>query len=222
MVRSNHPPQSDGDLVKKILGLDLSLNSTGFCILDPTQGTPSHASTIKAPTIEFTKDGIPIEWQKEFGYGRIQWKNKGGPEDRYQKINLIGLVIAELINVGRIDHILLEDYGFARRISGSTIGIAELGAVIRMRLYKGPGFFAVPPATLKKFAANKGNVGKEIILKEIFKRWDFDTDSSDIGDAFALVKMGQALRGEIQITKLQTECLKKVEWWGRRSGWRIS
>jgi crossover junction endodeoxyribonuclease RuvC len=50
---------------------------------------------------------------------------------------------------------------------------------------------------LKKFVAGKGNVDKNVVLKEVFKRWQFDTDDDNIADAFVLMQIGRCLAGQL-------------------------
>ena len=94
--------------------------------------------------------------------------------------------IKEILSKEKIEIIYLEGLSF-----GSHGKIAELGALhylIRILLYKYINFKVIPPTTLKKFVI-KGNAKKELMLKEVFKQWGYDTDSNDLCDAYALAKM---------------------------------
>lgn len=54
------------------------------------------------------------------------------------------------------------------------------------------GFIDVAPTQLKKFATGKGQCDKNLILKEVYKRWGYDTDNDNLADAFVLAKIGEA------------------------------
>jgi len=47
---------------------------------------------------------------------------------------------------------------------------------------------AVKPTTIKKFVTGKGNAKKDTIIKEIYKRWGFDTDNNNTADAYAIAQ----------------------------------
>ena len=53
------------------------------------------------------------------------------------------------------------------------IALMEMGYDIRL----------TEPTTLKKFVTGKGNAKKDIVIKEILKRWKVDFDSNDLADA---------------------------------------
>ncbi len=61
------------------------------------------------------------------------------------------------------------------------------------------------PGQIKKFITGKGNAKKELILKEVFRRYDFDTSDNNIADAFAIAKYVQKenkdVKGTGEITK---------------------
>jgi len=101
--------------------------------------------------------------------------------------------------------ILIEDYAPAAR--GQTNKIAECTGILKYKLL----FDQKVPAEniklcsiqhLKMFAVGKGNCKKELVIKEVYKKWGFDTNSNDIADAFVLAKMafsiysGIALQGK--------------------------
>ena len=45
------------------------------------------------------------------------------------------------------------------------------------------------PSKIKKFITGKGNSKKELMLKEIYKRWGFETDNHNTGDAYAIAQL---------------------------------
>ena len=67
-----------------------------------------------------------------------------------------------------------------------------------------------PPKILKMFVTGNGNSGKDLMIREVFKRWNFDTNNNDVADAFGLAKMAYSFDHIEDLTKKQKESLKKV------------
>ena len=51
------------------------------------------------------------------------------------------------------------------------------------------------PSQLKKFATGKGNVDKNVVIKEVYKRFGIDTDDDNTADAVVLGHIGMSLTG---------------------------
>lgn len=92
---------------------------------------------------------------------------------------------------------VIEDFGFGTKGRGFEIG--GLGWAVRIALYerKMP-YILVAPTVVKKFVCGVGNVDKNVILKEVYKRWNFDTNDDNVADAFALNKIAEGLVGRYQ------------------------
>lgn len=108
--------------------------------------------------------------------------------------------------------IIIEGYGFAR--TQNIIPLIEIGTVMRYNLWTdGYNYIDVPPTSLKKFVTGKGNVKKEQMLKEVFKRFHIDCYSSDEADAVGLAYFGMALDNKLKIELPQAnlEALKKFQ-----------
>jgi crossover junction endodeoxyribonuclease RuvC len=68
-----------------------------------------------------------------------------------------------------------------------------LHGVIRRELWlRGQWIASVPPATLKVFAAGKGNAKKPEIAVDVYMRWRFRSDCDDVTDAFACSRLAAA------------------------------
>lgn len=90
--------------------------------------------------------------------------------------------------------ILIEDYFTNRNNPKAVIQLCELGTVVRYKLLKaGRGFWLVAPTQLKKFCTGKGNVGKDVILKDVYKKWGLDLNNNNIADASVLAFLARAL-----------------------------
>jgi crossover junction endodeoxyribonuclease RuvC len=89
--------------------------------------------------------------------------------------------------------VLIEGYAYAAK-GQAVISLGELGGVLRLALYEAAiPVIEISPAQVKKFTTGKGNAPKNIMLKEVFKRFNVDIDDDNIADAFALVQLGCAL-----------------------------
>ena len=110
--------------------------------------------------------------------------------------------------------ILMEDYAFGA--SGKTFEIAECCGILKWRLFYEAGirpenFLLCSNTHLKMFACNKGNAAKELIIKECYKKWGFDTNDNNEADAFVLWKIAQALRDGKHITAYQADVLDRIK-----------
>lgn len=96
--------------------------------------------------------------------------------------------------------ICLEDY--APKYMGSAIVNIEITAVSKYMIHQlGLGYWKVSVGTLKKFVTGKGNSTKDVIMKDIFKKWGFDTDNNNIADSFGLAMWGGAMENAINCNK---------------------
>ena len=67
------------------------------------------------------------------------------------------------------------------------------------------------PNQVKKFATNKTTAGKELIMKEVYKRWGFDTDNNNLSDAYAMAQIGRAYLGSMdKLTAFQQEVIDSL------------
>jgi crossover junction endodeoxyribonuclease RuvC len=90
------------------------------------------------------------------------------------------------------DFVILENYAFAA--SGQITRIAELCGCFKHALWlvrdvTPERLSIVSPQTLKLFVTGKGIAKKEMMLKEVYKRWKIDTQSNNVADAFGAAKL---------------------------------
>lgn len=78
--------------------------------------------------------------------------------------------------------------------SQAALVLGELSACVRLAIYdhfedhrKYP--LKVPPMTLKKYAAGKGNAKKQEMLLQIYKRWGLEFNDDNAADAYALARL---------------------------------
>ena len=150
----------------RIIGLDLSLTAPGWYFCDVC----GSAANAQCGT-----------WQPQGrGLDRMDW---------------ICRKVLRLIPEHDDARVIIE--GFAFGAKGQAIyEIAGLGYIVRLALrYRGVPVLEVAPAQLKKYATGKGNATKEIIIREVFRRWGFEARDNNEADAFVLGQIGLALAG---------------------------
>lgn len=81
-----------------------------------------------------------------------------------------------------------EDYAFASPYNRERMG--ELGAQLKRALFEtGVPAMAVAPVQLKKFVAGQSHMPKDMIVKEVLKRFGVDAATDDEADAYALARI---------------------------------
>lgn len=164
----------------KVVGLDLSLRSAGLVAL---------------------RDDAHVLQERRIEDG----KKTDGPR-RLQRLR--DQVSDELYGLNP-DIIVMENYAYGARNQAHQVG--ELGGVIRLAMYEmGLTYVTVPPNTLKKFVTGKGNSPKDTMLKAVYKRWGFDTDSNDIADGYGLARIGLCIVAEKTAKQFRHDVLKNL------------
>ncbi|GIU69210.1 MAG: hypothetical protein KatS3mg002_0446 [Candidatus Woesearchaeota archaeon] len=143
-------------------GVDLSLNSAGVIILDF-----NYNIQIQKVITSKVEDEIDI---------RIN--------DIVNSILSIFLPYKDKLSVN------IEGLSFFVSKSQRGLQLAGLHYVLRNYLFTHSIPFEItPPTSLKKYITGKGTSNKNIIIKEIYKRWSVDFDSDDLADAYGLARM---------------------------------
>ena len=80
--------------------------------------------------------------------------------------------------------------------SHAALVLGELSAVVRLTIFdhydeEDPRKYPlkVPPMTLKKYAAGKGNAKKQEMLLQIYKRWGIEFNDDNAADSYALARL---------------------------------
>lgn len=145
-----------------IIGLDLSLTSTGVLVLDGK-------SVLSARAIQSNKIGEERLFDlREQLYAEVEQYRFSNP-----------LAVVEGYSMG-------SRAGQAFSI-GEWGGVARLTLLMH-----GIPFIVVPPSTLKKFTAGSGNAKKDEMRLHVYKKWGFEHKSNDVVDAYALARFGEA------------------------------
>lgn len=109
------------------------------------------------------------------------------------------------------DMVLIEDYAFSRGDKAHQIG--ELGGVLRVMFCEMDlRVIKVAPSAVKKFATGKGNAKKELMIKEVYKRWKFECDTNDEADAYTILQIGLAYTNRVNgLTAFQKEVIDALK-----------
>lgn len=156
----------------RILGLDLSLTSTGYCLLDGDR-VIWHGSLGSKDLREVERLALFDGWIREALYDHSPSRHGT-----------------------TIDHIGIEGYSFGSP-AGQTraFGLGELGGVIKLAIHQARiPMHIIPPGTWKKALCGNGSLKKDQVRLELFKRYGVEFTSQDTLDAWAV---GTCLRRQL-------------------------
>jgi Holliday junction resolvasome RuvABC endonuclease subunit len=166
------------------IGLDLSLSSTGFC---RKQGADISVETIKTDPRTAEND-----------LSRLRY--------------IVNACMSRIPDNTRI--ICLEDYFTPsnRGQIGSALKLVALGTVMRMTLYEaGMPFYVVSPSVLKKHITGKGNSQKDLIVREVYKRYGIDVKDNNQADGCVLAHIAEQIAmGTDGCPAFQKECIERL------------
>lgn len=155
-----------------LLGLDVSLTSTGIALLDAD--TTYILDSLKTLPI----DGIHVERHHKILTAltfHLNWIKENVSED------------ADIWGV-------IEGYAYGKdpKRGSQVITLAEIGGLVRYVVwrYTGHPLIVVAPNTLKLFVTGHGHAKKEQMLLFLFKKYGIEFKNNDEAEAFALAKMG--------------------------------
>ena len=173
--------------ISGIVGLDLSLTSTGFARigLNPKIEPVFHNIFKTDP-----KEGTDIERCLKIAQEIVMHSTKA-------------------------DLFFIEDYAYGIPAKVSRLAtLGELGGVVKIVIMKHTKCepFVVTPGTWKKFLCGKGNLNKDSFKLEVFKKYDIEPMGNDDAVAIAICDFAAcALRGEKhrEMLKYEQACIKK-------------
>lgn len=173
--------------MKKIIGLDLSLTSTGWYIID-----------------------------ESIQFGEIKTNPKKFPNliERVQYI--ADTLIQKIEEHGGVDLVVMQDY-FVGKNCQTVIQLSVLGTIVRYKMLKnGYSYLTVAPTQIKKYSTGSGTAHKDNMLKVVFKNYGLDTESNNIADACAIAYLGNTYLEYVQkgqkekLKKYEIQVLKKI------------
>lgn len=122
-----------------------------------------------------------------------------------------------LVESNAINLVIMESYAFGQGSSAYSLG--ELGGLIKMYcLDKDLPLFVMPIQTHKMFTTGKGNTKKDLMLKEVYKRYQIDITNDNVADAVSILKtfLGyldwvRSNRTDGNYTKPQLKAIAKID-----------
>lgn len=186
----------------KVIGIDPSISGTALVYIN--NGIP------KADyLIETSKIKQKVETQQDI----ILLKLK--------KLKKIYSQVYSLLDSIKPDVIAIEGYSYlgVRSLTGQAEVTAMILFAIDKYLWRENSktiLLSIQPTQLKKFITDKGTAKKELMIKEIYKRFNFDTDNNNVADAFCLAKVAESYamtdkeRKQNKLTKYQLNVLKEL------------
>lgn len=180
----------------KILGIDFSLTSPAYTILEGNQVTSYCLSSVKQP-IEITVNNFNIYIYPIKKYFTSTF-------DRMEYLSNFTVDIAK-----NCDITALEDYSYGSK--GLVFSIAEITGFVKYNLWKinkNPRLLA--PAVIKRWATGKGNANKEKMKESFIEKTGIELDNlcqlnklktlgspiSDIVDSFYIADYTQNLNSQ--------------------------
>jgi len=158
----------DGELIS--IGIDQSL--TGFALTALAHSNPMqyHTWVYKSPYFGVER----LVDIRQFLFDHLDYLSQNGRA--IQNIAMEGTVLA----------------------SHSALVLGELSALVKLTMYD---YFdddtrfpiQVPPMTLKKYAAGKGNAKKQEMLLQMYKRWGVEFNDDNAADSYALARLAAGI-----------------------------
>ncbi|MFA5355083.1 MAG: crossover junction endodeoxyribonuclease RuvC [Thermodesulfovibrionales bacterium] len=169
-----------------VLGLDLSLTSTGVILLDRDGGI------VRQETVRTKPNG-------------------NRPPDEINRLNGIVDRIFDGVNRKNVLLCAVEQVAFSRNMSSHS-SLVALNYFVRKRLMElGIPFILISPTSAKKFASGDGKAQKDMMLLETYRRWGVAFDSSDLCDAYVMARIGMITAGIAEPENAyQREIIKKL------------
>lgn len=169
-----------------------------------------------------SKNCAMVVWSPTRGLVAV-WKPKGTMPKGVLRLNkLMGDIGQEFLKLARDDlqgcikMIAMEAYSMAEKYGQHASG--EVGAAIKLavlaqfdprdrRAYP----VLVAPQQLKKFVAGNGNARKDMIPKEVLKRWGVDFDDPNIAEAYVLARIAHAVDARPEMTRFQADVVSALD-----------
>lgn len=124
-------------------------------------------------------------------------KPKAGAAEPARRLHELARAVERALRLHppRPELVLIEGYDLHPRGITSAHRLAELGGVIRLRLFElGVPYLEIPPASLKRYATGNGNANKDRMI-DAARALGATPADHDQADAFLLRHLGRAAYG---------------------------
>tara|TARA_Y100000034_G_scaffold136342_1_gene212299 strand:- start:2269 stop:2787 length:519 start_codon:yes stop_codon:yes gene_type:complete len=132
-----------------------------------------------------------------------------------ERLFIIRSFIKDLCEKHLIELIVMEGYSFGSRNTKFTFTAGEVGGTIKLLSFDlDIPLIIVSPTLLKKYVCGKGNVKKEQMLLQVYKKYNREFDNNNICDAYCLNEFVRRFKeyelNSENISKKDEECFKKL------------
>ena len=142
--------------------------------------------------------------------GQVQQQKEISSKKKQDPERFIDLAQQVLDSVTPADFVCIEGFSYGSKGAGVSTQYG-IGWILRAEMHRRRILYTeVPPSSLKKFATGKGNCKKDAMVLPIYKKWQFESDSDNIRDAYVLARIAKALEVKEELTAYQEDALKKV------------
>lgn len=163
----------------RVVGIDLSLTSTGLALPGPGwRHDPGHTMAVKKPSGQRADNGWPelrrLRWMRD----RVLEEVDRAAWDAVEQCQIPVLAVIEGIAISRT--------------TGHVMTRAGLWWLVVDALDSRPyvSWAQVSPTGRAKYATGKGNAGKDVVMREVARRFPTFAGGEDEADALVLRAMG--------------------------------
>jgi Holliday junction resolvasome RuvABC endonuclease subunit len=186
----------DGGLISGVITLGIDQSLTGFALTAMNVDTPESYET----------------WVYKSEYRGVK-----------RLSDISGWMIRKIDWLVHEQSCLIQDIAMEGTVlaSQSALVLGELAATVKLALWD---YFMdydhqdhlrvplqVPPMTLKKYAAGKGNAKKQEMLMQIYKRWGIEFNDDNAADSYALARLASGNSSDA-VEKAVVEQIKDLKY----------
>lgn len=132
--------------------------------------------------------------------------------------NTFEALFAKCFVPGALNVVCVEGYSFAQKNTRAH-SAGELGGIIRVQAIRaGYQVLLAPPSTVKVMSGAGGGAEKDMVVKEVYKKWHYDSPGNDAADAYVLMRIAYQWVSSLHEpaflrTKETTKLLAALEVW---------
>jgi len=134
---------------------------------------------------------------------------KNSDPDRFKRWDIYGMFTSTLIDKHQPSAVYIEGYAFGKPFG--MVRLVELGTLVRLSIAKAElPWYEVSPMTIKSFVTGSGKSKKNMMLMEVFRRWDIQCADDNEADAVSLAIFGAVHRSSVHAPVMTAAQIKAV------------
>lgn len=169
----------------KVVGIDPSLSNTALYYVED---------------FHFNNDELLIHTDKKKNK-EVEKDEKGKKKkklsteeilERMDRQRDIYLEVLNFLRKKKPDYIGIEGYSFAGNslaVQAEVTGVILLAISIYKKINNNVKVLIFTPQSVKKYILGSGGGGKQLVLKEVYKKYNLDVDNDNIADAFVISQL---------------------------------